>query len=114
MTTMRSLRGGENLHILFWLLKDLCWVMDLRVIGLALVVPTVWLAFWISWRSRDQRSDLFHSAAVVCWILANSTWMIGEFFMEDSTRPVAVVFFVAGLGILGWHYGSVRLSRARS
>ena len=113
MSTERTLRGGENLHILFWLLEDLCWVSDLRIAGLALVVPTVWLALWICWRSREQGSDLFHSAAVVCWILANSTWMIGEFFLQDTTRPIAVTFFVAGRGLMAWHYGGAFLSRHR-
>jgi hypothetical protein len=73
MSTERTLRGGENLHILFWLLKDLCWVSDLRIAGLALVVPSVWLAHWVCWRSGGQRRDLFDSADVVRCILANST-----------------------------------------
>lgn len=101
---IRTVRNGENLHVVLWLLKDLCWIMDLRVVGLVMVLPTVWLALWIAWRARKDRSDLFHGAAVVCWILANSTWMIGEFFMNDGTRPLAVVFFVTGLLLIAWHY----------
>jgi hypothetical protein len=104
VTMIRTVRTGENLHVVLWLLKDLCWIMDLRVVGLVMVLPTVWLAVWITWRSRNNRSDRFHSAAVVCWILANSTWMIGEFFMNDGTRPLAVVFFVTGLVLIAWYY----------
>ncbi len=99
-----SVRNGENLHILFWLLKDLCWVMDARTAGLVLVVPTVFVAAWICWRSRAERSEFVHALAVVLWILANSTWMIGEFFLEDGTRPYAISMFLAGLLVLALHY----------
>jgi len=99
-----SVRNGENLHILFWLLKDLCWVMDARVAGLVLVAPTVCVAVWICWRSRSDRSGFVHALAVVLWILANSTWMIGEFFLADGTRPYAIGLFVLGLMVLAFHY----------
>ncbi len=101
---LRSVRTGENLHVVLWLLKDLCWIMDLRVAGLIMVLPTVLLAGWITWRSRRNAGELFPSAAVVCWILANSIWMIGEFFLDDGTRPLAVGFFVIGLLLIGWHF----------
>ncbi|MCU0320400.1 MAG: hypothetical protein MUE88_10045 [Flavobacteriales bacterium] len=107
-----KVRQGENLHIVLWLLKDLCWVMDLRWAGLTLVAPTVAVALWIAWGLRHDRSDLIHAIAVVLWIAANSTWMIGEFFFADGSRPLAVAFFVAGLLLLGWHYLQAAL-RAR-
>ena len=46
---LRSLRAGENFHILLWLLKDLCWIMDFKVLGMIMVVPTVAMAVWIAW-----------------------------------------------------------------
>jgi hypothetical protein len=30
--------------------------------------------------------------------------MIGEFFFEDTTRPLALVFFMSGLGFIGYYY----------
>ena len=87
VTMIRTVRTGENLHVVLWLLKDLCWIMDLRVVGLVMVLPTVWLAVRITWRSRNDRSDLFHSAAVVCWILANSTWIDRRILHERWYAP---------------------------
>lgn len=46
-----------------------------------------------------------HNLAVIAWILANSTWMIGEFFFDDGIRPLALVFFGSGLIILFVFYG---------
>jgi hypothetical protein len=110
---LSKVRQGEDLHIVLWLLKDLCWVMGLRWAGLVLVVPTVALAFWITWGERHERSALIHAFAVVLWIMANSTWMIGEFFFADGSRPLAVAFFVAGVLLLAWHYLGTVLRRGR-
>lgn len=94
---MRSLRAGENFHILLWLLKDLCWVLDLKVMGMVMITPTLAMAVWIAWRSRADLGEFLHSVAVVFWIAANGTWMTGEFFYNDGTRPLAICFFAAGL-----------------
>ncbi|MFN8351837.1 MAG: hypothetical protein U0U25_10275 [Flavobacteriales bacterium] len=104
MNLLRSLRASENFHIVLWLLKDLFWVMDLKVAGTVMVVPTLVMALWIAWRSRADVGELLHSLAVVCWITANGTWMIGEFFFADTKRHVAIPFFVAGLALVGWYY----------
>jgi ABC-type Mn2+/Zn2+ transport system permease subunit len=114
MSTTNSIRASENFHIVLWLFKDLCWVQDLKVLGTLMVAPTVVMAAWIAWRSREDIGELLHSLAVVCWILANSTWMLGEFFFHDSTRPLASVFFMLGLGCVAWFYVVIRPRRMRN
>jgi hypothetical protein len=109
----QPLRRIENLHIAFWLLKDLGWVQDIHVLGLVMVVPTLFVALWLTWQMRRERSELAHNAAVCCWIIANAIWMVGEFFFQDSTRPQATIFFGIGLSILTLHYGSAVLRRLR-
>ena len=109
---MRSLRASENFHILLWLLKDLCWVMDLKVPGLVMILPTFTMAVWIAWRSRHDLGELLHCVAVVFWITANGTWMIGEFFFDNRTLPLAICFFGAGLLTLIPYYGYLLLRKA--
>lgn len=105
MTTIfRSIRSSENFHIVLWLLKDLCWVMLWRPLGLVMILPTVTMAAWIAWRCRTDIGELLHSLAVVFWICANSVWMIGEFWFEDRSRLLALPFFIAGLLCVGWYY----------
>lgn len=99
-----SLRATENFHIVLWLLKDLCWVMVWKPLGLALFVPTLLWAVWIAWRLRGDAGELLHSAAVVCWIMANGIWMITEFWYADAYRHYAAPFFVLGLALVGWYY----------
>ena len=101
---MKSIRSTENLHILLWIFKDSCWCYDLKVIGVSMIVPTLIVAGLITWRMRENREELTHNIAVFLWICANSVWMIGEFFFDDGTRPIALVFFGLGLTVLAFHY----------
>jgi hypothetical protein len=40
------------------------------------------------------------------WIMANSIWMIGEFYFSDELKPIAFIFFMVGLVIVGYFYVS--------
>ena len=68
-------RRIENLHIVFWLIKDLCWLMIWKPLGLIMIVPTLGAALLITWQTRHIRAELLHNIAVVLWICANSYWM---------------------------------------
>lgn len=108
MSLFKTIRSSENFHIVLWLVKDLCWVMDLHLAGVIMIVPTVAMAAWIAWRCRGDIGEFLHSLAVVFWITANSVWMIGEFFLEDGTRPISAVLFGCGLLCTGWYYAVIR------
>lgn len=99
-----SIRKFENLHILLWILKDVCWVLDFKIVGMAMIIPTLGLAIYLTIRLRRSRTELLHGSAVCVWICANSIWMTGEFFFDDTLRPVAVGFFVIGLAFVGYDY----------
>ncbi|HEY0978346.1 MAG TPA: hypothetical protein VGE21_12815 [Flavobacteriales bacterium] len=113
MPLFRDLRSGENFHILLWLFKDLFWVMDVHIAGVIMVVPTVAMALWIAWKSRADQGELAHSLAVVFWITANSTWMIGEFFLNDGLRPIVALLFASGLACVAIYYAVFAPRRRR-
>ena len=108
-----NIRKFENLHILLWLVKDLCWVLLSKELAMIMIVPTIGLAFYISWISRRDKAELFHNLAVCCWISANSTWMIGEFYYEDGTRNIAAALFIAGLLFIAFYYLFILLPQLR-
>lgn len=97
-------RWLENGHILLWLVKDTCWALEWKIGAFVMILPTVAMAFYLLWRSRGHRADVFHNIAVCLWILANSTWMTGE-FIKVELRPVAAIFFFIGLMVLAVYYG---------
>jgi hypothetical protein len=105
-------RKMENLHIVFWLLKDISWCMVWRVLGIAMIIPTLSVAIMIAWRTRHFKSELSHNLAIAFWISANSIWMISEFFKFDAIplglgfegKHLALIPFVIGIVILAWYY----------
>jgi hypothetical protein len=109
-------RRIENLHILFWLIKDLCWAMNFRYAGMLMIIPTMLSALIITWQTRKIYSELMHNLAVVFWIMANCTWMTGEFFGIDEgaygLRTMAFIPFAVGLFILIFFYASFYTRKA--
>jgi hypothetical protein len=115
-------RKAENLHIVFWLMKDISWCMLWRVLGMIMIVPTLGAAVFITWRMRHNRTDFAHNLAVVFWISANAWWMIAEFFEFDegplwlgvSGRHFAMIPFLLGAFVLARHYlGELIEARSR-
>jgi hypothetical protein len=90
----------ENFHILLWLLKDACWVMEYKFAGIAMVIPTLGVAIYLTYKSRFEKVNLFHNLAICSWITGNSVWMVGEFFFNDKWRNEASFFFILGLIIV--------------
>lgn len=106
-------RRMENLHILFWLVKDTCWCLSFRWLGITMIFPTLLVAILICWRTRHMMSELTHNLAVIFWIGANSFWMITEFFgYPESSKFYALIPFGLGLVTLFFYY-VLYLPRAR-
>ena len=105
-------RRMENMHIVFWLVKDLSWCMIWKELGIAMIFPTLIVAIIISYRTRNIKSELAHNLAIVFWITANAYWMVSEFIGFDETpiwwifsgRHFALVPFLTGLTILLYYY----------
>ncbi len=105
-------RKMENLHIVFWLFKDISWCMIWKPLGIAMIFPTLIIAIIISWRTRQYMSELCHNLAITVWIFANSYWMISEFFHFDANplfgiytyKHLAIIPFVLGILLLAFYY----------
>lgn len=73
--------------------------------GIFMIFPTLSVAFYILWRSRHSRSELFHNIAICLWIMANSTWMVTEFLNVDKEyKKYAVDIFFIGIATLLFYY----------
>ncbi len=91
----KQLRLMENYHILLWLFKDISWMMEFRVFGAIMILPTLFMAVYILYKSIDH-TEFWVNLAVLCWILANSTWMIIEFF-NFGNKIISLPLFILGL-----------------
>jgi hypothetical protein len=98
----------NQLHIVCWLFKDAAWAAGIHSIGVLMIVPTLALAIYFAKAHWHNITERYHNSAVVCWICANATWMIGEFFNWDEApyhlRKVAVGIFGIGIAMLAFYY----------
>ena len=109
-------RKMENMHIAFWLMKDISWCMIWKELGITMIVPTISVAIWIAWKNRHIKSELAHNLAIVFWITANAYWMISEFFgfdeelvwREFTGKHMALLPFTTGALILLYYYAVQR------
>ena len=105
-------RKMENLHIVFWLLKDISWCMIWKPLGIAMIFPTLAIAIIIAYRTRELMSEVCHNLAIVVWISANSYWMISEFLHFDTNvlfgdftyKHLAIIPFLMGILLLAYYY----------
>ena len=98
-------RNLENLHVLFWLVKDICWCIGFKPLGIAMIFPTLFAAIYIMIRNRYIVSELTHNLAIIFWITANSMWMIFEFTgTDDRLKNYCLIPFLSGLVILFYYY----------
>ena len=109
-------RKMENMHIAFWLMKDISWCMIWKELGITMIVPTLSVAIWIAWKNSHIKSELAHNLAIVFWISANAYWMISEFFHFDTMnvwrdftgKHLALIPFSIGALILLYYYAVLR------
>ena len=83
-----------------------------KPLGIAMIFPTLIISIVIAWRTREFMSELCHNAAITVWILANSFWMLSEFFKIDANviygpityKHIAILPFTTGILLLAYYY----------
>jgi hypothetical protein len=93
----------DNLHVLLWLIKDTCWMLEWRVLGTAMIPPTIAVAVFLAVRSRLERS-FWINLAICFWISANSFWMVCEFFGHEDIKNWAGIPFAFGFLAVAAYY----------
>ena len=86
----------ETIHIPLWLLKDLCWLMTYRTLGVVMAIPTILVALVMVYVTYGDRDRFLPNLSIAFWILANASWMMDEFFMF-GIRSYCLYPFVAGI-----------------
>lgn len=116
-TIPAKLRKIENMHIVFWLFKDLCWCILFKPLAIAMIFPTLLIAASITYKNRKIATELYHNLAVFFWIIANCFWMVSEFLHFDNTiilgnltgKNLAIFPFSIGILFLVYYYGKFYL-----
>jgi len=112
-TPLRNWHSFEYAHVFLWLIKDMCWAQGWVKLGTALVIPTVLVAYTITWIQRKVLITLIHNSAVSIWISANSLWMLAEFYhLEPVLKPWSFLGFGLGLLLLVAYYLKLLFDKA--
>ena len=109
MELFEKIKKYENLHIVFWLIKDSCWMLQFKWLGIIMVIPTLTIAAFIVFISRKSH-DVFINLAVLSWICANSFWMYVEFFTSGELKYWASIPFSLGFIFVGIYYYKTLIS----
>ena len=103
MELLDKIRKYESMHIVFWLIKDTCWMLELKTLGAIMVIPTLFIAIYIVVKTM-KTIDFYLNMAIFFWISANSFWMLMEFFNDNNLRYFASIPFVLGFAFVGTFY----------
>lgn len=102
---MQKIRHYENLHIPLWLLKDTCWMLQWKLAGTLMILPTITIAIIITVFSFRNKDDEFWINMAICfWIGANSYWMLCEFTKHETIKDYAGFPFLAGMICVAYFY----------
>lgn len=93
--TTFTMQHFENIHIPLWLLKDTCWMMEWKWLGIGMIVPTIGVASYIAIKSIGFR-QMWLNWAICFWIAANAFWMCAEFFGHEEKKYYAGIPFGIG------------------
>ncbi len=105
-------RKMENLHIVFWILKDISWCLFWKPLGILMIFPTLIISIVIAYRTRKMVAELCHNIAISVWIFANSYWMVSEFLGFDehivfgnvNYKHLSIIPFFIGVLSLVYYY----------
>ncbi len=103
MTLLAASSRFDNIHILLWLIKDTCWMLEWRLLGTVMIVPTLGVAIYMTVRSAAE-DVVWINLAVSFWITANAYWMLCEFFDREAYKDYAGLPFGLGLVSVGIFY----------
>ncbi|MGZ4041208.1 MAG: hypothetical protein ACXVNR_11630 [Bacteroidia bacterium] len=103
MELLDKIRKYESMHIVFWLIKDSCWMLELKWLGALMIIPTVSLAIYLVFKTLKTR-DMYINIAIFFWISANSYWMMMEFFNNNHNKNFAAIPFALGFVFVAAFY----------
>jgi len=106
----QSWKEYENIHSLFWLLKDTGWNWWVPSMVVIFFVPTFLLSIdfvWITLWDRKMLVDHAHYLAQLVWLCSASAWAAGEFFLTPNhDDPIGLLNFSLEARITSRWYAS--------
>lgn len=65
----------DFIHFTFWLLKDISWFLNFKLVASFLAIPTILITIYVIYKSDNIIST---STIFSCWVMMNILWMFHE------------------------------------
>lgn len=98
-----SVRYVENIHLYFWLLKDLAW--SLRYTDFGMTFGTIAVLFlgvlYYNAIKTTSSEEILYVITMTFWLIGNYLWMMGELQYDDDgiARPRGRALMIVGICI---------------
>ena len=81
-----TVRGCENVHIYFWILKDLGWCMNIPWLGITGgLFAIIWLGILLKHAIfHSNNEEIYFIGSTFLWLFANYIWMIGNLLYDSD------------------------------
>ena len=75
-----TIRGCENVHIYFWICKDIGWILNNKIVGLMFgTLALIWiLVLIINHYFEKNYEDIYFIFPTFLWLFGNYLWMFGN------------------------------------
>lgn len=107
-----SVRYVENIHLYFWLLKDLAWSLRETNFGMTFgTVAVLWLGvLYYNAIKAWSTEEMYFLIPTTLWLVGNYLWMMGELENNDDAiyRPRGRYCMIAGIVVVVLYHITVK------
>lgn len=90
----------QEVHFTSWLFKDVFWCLKLPLLATIMIIPTLFLTFYILIKDKEERETNFILAS---WVLMNVFWMLHE-LQNTPYWIVQVCMILGGISVMNSLY----------
>lgn len=90
----------QDAHFTSWLFKDVFWCLKLPLLATIMIIPTLFLTFYILIKDKEDRETNF---ILTSWVLMNVFWMLHE-LQNIPYWPVQVCMILGGFSVINSLY----------
>lgn len=109
----KNFRQYENVHMYFWIAKDLSWNQSNKLMWLLFLGPTLFLSadyIFLSLLRKNATIDTVHFLSGFIWVIGNSIWAFGELFYssQDGNQQKLLILNKRSIAPLSTAYENAR------
>jgi hypothetical protein len=106
-----TVRGCENVHIYFWICKDLGWIFGNKNVGMTFgTLALIWIIVLIfSHYSEKNYEDIYFILPTFLWLFGNYLWMTGNLlYNSDVYRFPASCIMMTGIVLIIFYFAFLK------